>query len=426
MDPTVVFGKLHQVLFQLNRDPFVSDATAITVKFVQERTHNLVSFSPSWVDQSIWERAANVQVDPSGTSAEASLFPLLRHFVGDLASTVLMGQDFMANNPTLVADLFIFDGYFNRLVAGFPRWFPGMAPAYQARSRIVEAIREHQEALYAVSEDRDPGSRWGDLSDVSKVMQDRAREWRNISPDPDVSSTGDMAVLWAMNANANQTIFWLLWHVYQRPDLRAEIMQEISPFVKLTTIKSDLPIQEPPRLSINLEGLLRDCPLFKATYYETMRLEAPSTSYKAVTETFAVTESAEDAALDNKSQPQTYTFPKGTYICIPYGVHSMDGRHWKDPRTFNPRRFFAVDGKDPTRTTVDMGTMTPFGGGATMCKGRNFAEREVLVFAAAVLVAWDVEPVGRGGWTDPRRVRGSGAFTPKRDVRVRFSRRNAE
>ncbi len=425
-DPTLIFGKVHAVLYQLNREPFVSNAAAFTVKLAEERTHNLISFSSSWVDQSIWERVANVTVDPTGTTATASLFPLIRHFVGDIACGLLMGQDFMTNNPTVLPDLFTFDASFHKLLAGFPRWFPGMAPAYNARSRIVRAVRDHQEALYAVWDDRDPGSAWNDLSDVSKVMQDRAREWRNMSANPDTYSTCDLAVLWAMNVNANQIIFWVIWYIYSDADLKASILEEMAPFAHLTAVESDLPIAEPPKLTIDLDGLLHSCPLLKATFFETMRLVSPSTSYKAVAESFNITESAEDAALDGKPQPQTYRFTKGTYICIPHGVHSMDGRYWKNPQEFTPRRFFVKDEKnDPKKTSVDMGSMKVFGGGATMCKGRNFAEREVLVFVAAVLTCWDMEPVG-GQWRHPGSVMGSGAFLPKKDVRVRLRRRGVE
>ena len=428
-DPEII-GNLHTVVSRLNREPFVSNAATSTIKAVQQRTNDLISFSPSWVDQSIWERVANVQIDPSGTTAEADFFPLIRYFVGDLACGILMGHDFMNNNPDLLPDLFTFDAAFNKLLAGFPWWFPNMGAAYRARSRLIRAVREHQEALYAVWEDRDPGSKWGDLSDVSNVMQDRARAWREVRAGPDTYGPADFSIMWATNVNANQIIFWMLWYVYQRPDLRADIMKEIGPFATLTAVHSGLPIKGEPRLTLNLEGLLRECPLLKATYFETLRMEASSTSYKSVTETFHIAESAEDAALDGKTHPQTYRFAKGTYICIPHGVHAMDARYWKNPKTFNPQRFFVEHGGDDAKEsgkkpTVDMGTMKVFGGGQTMCKGRNFAEREVLAFCAAILTVWDVEPVG-GKWKDLGRVIGSGAMVPKRGLRVKLSRRAVE
>jgi Cytochrome P450 len=427
MDPSVLFGKPHQAIFQLNREPFVSVAAANTVKIVQERTYNLVSFSRSWVDQNVWERVASVTIDPSGISAEASLFPLIRSFVGDLACTVLMGQDFMTNNPSIVPDLFTLDDAFSRMLLGFPWWFPGMAPSYNARRRIHRAVYEFQQALQAVREDRDPGSGWTDLSDVSNVMQDRARIWHELGTDPQLACINDSIIPWAMNVNANQLIFWNLWHIYQRASLHAEILSEISPYATLTPVPSDLPIREPPKLRLNLDGLFHKCPLFKATFYETLRLESPSTSYRSVRGSFQVSESAHDATLDGKTQPQSYRFKMGDYICIPHGVHHGDGRYFPDPANFNPRRFFVGnDGEqDEGKVRVEMGSIRPFGGGAAMCKGRQFAEREILAVVAGVLTTWEVEPVG-GSWTDPGRLAGSGAYLPKKDVRVRLRRRVVE
>lgn len=97
MDPTVVFGDIAKQLHGLMREPFLSNAVTITVRGVEERTPNLISFAESWVDQSIWERAADVELVAGSAvpTVEASLFPLIKNFVGDLACEVLMGRDFM-------------------------------------------------------------------------------------------------------------------------------------------------------------------------------------------------------------------------------------------------------------------------------------------------------------------------------------------
>jgi cytochrome P450 len=424
MDPSVVFGKPHQAIYKLNREPFVSVAAAGTVKLVQERTYNLISFSHSLIDQNVWERAANVTTDAHGTSAEASLFPLIRNFVGDLACTVLMGQDFMTNNPNILSDLWTLDAAFNKLIIGFPWWFPGMAPAYNARRRIHRAVFDFHRALQAVREDQDPGPGWNDVSDVSQVMQERATIFHELGFDTHLACVSDGTIIWAMNVNANQLIFWTLWYIYQHADLQAEILSEIKPYASLTPVPSDLPIKEPPKLRLELDGLLHKCPLFKATFYETMRFKSPSTSYRSVRGSFHVTESSHDAGLDGKMQPQSYRFKEGEYICIAHGVHNRDGRYFPDPATFNPRRFFVVsdDEQDAGQVRVDMGSMKPFGGGASMCKGRHFAEREVLTVVAAILTGWEMEPVG-GRWMDPGRIMGSGAYVPKKDVRVKLRRR---
>jgi cytochrome P450 len=170
--------------------------------------------------------------------------------------------------------------------------------------------------------------------------------------------------------NANQVVVWLLWHVYSDPELLAEVRHEVDRYIKVISPKSELPIAEPERLDMNIEGLRRSCPLLKASYFETMRLDVQATTYRTVTADFTVTESPEDAAIAGMSKPQTYKVPKGQYVCVPHSVHQRDDRYFKDPTAFNPKRFYVIDKEKPDEITVDMGSMHPFGGGSNMCKGK--------------------------------------------------------
>jgi hypothetical protein len=96
IDPEVLFGDISKQLHGLMREPFLSSAIAVTVRGIENRTPNLVSFAGSWVDQTMWERAAHSEVVPTSVpTVEASLFPLVRNFIGDLACEVLMGRSFM-------------------------------------------------------------------------------------------------------------------------------------------------------------------------------------------------------------------------------------------------------------------------------------------------------------------------------------------
>jgi cytochrome P450 len=172
--------------------------------------------------------------------------------------------------------------------------------------------------------------------------------------------------------NSNQVVFWLLWHIYSDQELLAEVRHEIDRHVKVISPKSELPIPEPDRLDMNMEGLQRSCPLFKASFFETMRLDVQGTTYRTVTADFTITESPEDAAMVGMSKPRTYKVPKGQYVCVPYSVHQRDGRYFKDPAAFNPKRFYVIDKEKPDEITVEMGSMLPFGGGSHMCKGKQF------------------------------------------------------
>ena len=58
-----------------------------------------------------------------------------------------------------------------------------------------------------------------------------------------------------------------------------------------------------------------------------------------------------------------------------------------------------------------------------MCKGRAFAAKEILLFTAAVITFWDIEPAGGGPWKMPRPYKATGANGAKDDVRVWIRRR---
>ncbi|KEF54932.1 uncharacterized protein A1O9_09375 [Exophiala aquamarina CBS 119918] len=440
MDPALLWGEIHAVLYTMLRESFVSHAIKGTVKNIQERTWNLVSGSRSYVDQSIWERAGKVEIisgsDSSGSKpfiAEASLHLLLRDFVGDIATLVLFGHNFLENNPTILSDLWEMDAKFNIFVTGAPSWWPGMAGPYKARERVVHAVEEHHIALLKHLDGEDPGTQYSDLSDVSDVIVDRLKAFRKAGTPPRGFATGNAAILWAMNANANQIIFWLIFYVYSDRTLLSEIRTEIAPYVRFVQPPDNgLPVKDAPQLDIDLDSLWHKCPLLKGAFFESLRLEAASSSFKMIGEDFIVTESEEDAKLLGKKAPESYFLPKGELICIPHGIHQNDQRYFRDPKRFDPRRFcektLPVTSSDDSNADVrvEYGTMKVWGGGKQMCKGKTFAEREVIVFAAAIIMQWDMVPLSNGGkWVHPGRKLGAGAYNPKNEFKVRLWRRDA-
>lgn len=58
-----------------------------------------------------------------------------------------------------------------------------------------------------------------------------------------------------------------------------------------------------------------------------------------------------------------------------------------------------------------------------MCKGRAFAFKESMIFSAAIISMWDVEPRGRGDWKMPRHRKATGVFGTDDDTRVWLTRR---
>lgn len=250
-----------------------------------------------------------------------------------------------------------------------------------------------------------------------------------------------------MNANANMLCFWLILRIFATPGLLERIRTELAPYATVTQPKTSFGIPEPPRLKLDIEGITSSCPYLRASYLECLRVHSAPWSFKYVAKDFVVRDP--DAAQG----PSSFVLRSGSYVSIPHEMHQLDPEHFKDPDAFDPTRFFIPpppttsskltpppppssspepesekDGPPTTTPTppprVDNGSLRPYGGGPTMCKGRVFAEKECLALVAGVVAMWDLEPVHDGGrWVIPSHVKATAVAAPAADVRVRLKRR---
>lgn len=163
------------------------------------------------------------------------------------------------------------------------------------------------------------------------------------------------------------------------------------------------------------------CPLLKACYLETIRLDGEIRSIRKVQREHLI------ATSDDGGAEPSHRLRSGDYLHALHYIHHSDPKYFPNPSAFRPERFLTVvsrdgDGNDETR--VDQRTLRPYGAGVSMCKGRFVAERTVLYAAAAFLHAWDMRPPSGQGWTIPGHVSAAGVCKPQRDVRVLLSKRS--
>lgn len=240
-------------------------------------------------------------------------------------------------------------------------------------------------------------------------------------------------LLHRMHANANNLVFWILVRIWATPGLVERVREETRPFVHISQPMQVFAIHEAPRMKVSLPGLLKECPLLKSCYFETLRLDSRPASVKKIERDFVVRETVQDVRAG--TQPGSYLLKAGTYVNIPHAVHQLDPRFFEDPTVFKPGRFLVrkeEQGQRPQRQgqqqrqemTAQVGTLKPWGGGASMCKGRMFAEREVLAFVAGMLGMWEMEPVTSRGWVVPGHRKATGVAVPSTDIRVRLRRRH--
>lgn len=241
-----------------------------------------------------------------------------------------------------------------------------------------------------------------------------------------VRAAADFTIFWALMANSNFAAFWLTIRILASPGLVADVLKETAPFVKVDqSHNSSFGIQEAPRLKIDHKGLATSCPLLKSCYIESLRLDSAAWSVKKIAQDFTLTEKQEDfVGAHVGAEPQTYLFKAGTYIEVPSGLHMTDPKYFSEPDKFIPDRHIKK-GENGDKI-VDWGSVRPYGGGKSMCKGRLFAEREIITLAVALFTLWEFEPVDKDGWKVPGHIRSVGVFKADRDVRVRISRRKVE
>ncbi len=402
---------------------FVNEAAATAALLAADvpgKAASLVSFSDRPEDMQLWERAAKVTVVAPASSAgqkqpavavEADLHSLLRDFGACMAIPPLYGRDFLERNPTVLADLWAFDNHvFPLLMVGLPTWLPFriMRDGLAGRARIIEALR----GLYKRIEQHENGQPvdFGvDMSDVGTVPLERSRQYIKYGISLPYRGAMDFAVLWGQNANTQPLIFWMLAYIYSTPGLLGELRRETAPFVRLSP-----PAPQPPTAiaGFDLAGLMRDCPLLKSAMLETLRLCSEPTSIRYVARPAAVV----DGAL-------THRLPAGSWVSVPHYVVQRDGTIFADPAAFVPGRFLSVD--DTTgRAATRYGALRPWGAGAGICKGRTFAEKEIIAIAAAVVSLWDIEPATADGrWRLPPMRPGTGVMKPAEEMRVVIRRR---
>ncbi len=417
-DEPHAFHEGHKVLDLMLRDKWISDATIRTANAIESRASSLISHSTESDDQHIWEKLGKVEAVDDNT-ADANFYALIVNFVGDIITPLLFGRAFMDNYPECLEDLWVFDSGVHHLITSFLAITPTARRATAARTRMLSAISEWHNALAAIHRGEDPGPKWSDVSDVSEIMQIRVQEWEAAKASTKLHTTNDMSVLWGANANSNKNIFWMLLQIYSRSDLLSAIRAEISPYIRVLRTDSSLH----PKLRFDVDGLTKSCPLIKATFYETMRCNMSGLGIRAVNQDLTLTESAPDALLFGKKRPQSYHIPAGSVLAISNGTMQQDPRLFPDPQTFDPNRFLFPCDDDPSKKQAVMKNLTTFGGGTYKCKGRTFAEKEMLLFVAGILTLWDLEMPDGGAIKIPEMGLAGASRSPKEDVRVRLRMR---
>lgn len=329
--------------------------------------HNIadfVTYNSGEIDQAPWERLAEAglveDVDQKEV-VEADLFELVRNFVAFTANTALLGTDFVENFPDFWQALWRLEKGFMALAVETPVLFPVNSAIGARRSRgfLLGWMDEFETALEKHRKGENPGPQWADLDNVSPIIKGRLSDvWQKHNVGIKQRSAVDLSLIWAMNANANAVIFWVIWRIYSDPWLLIKIREEIEPYVILEkpAIGFGGAFESATRIEkIDLVGLMSDCPYLKAAYVESLRLDVDVWAFKSIKMDTVIAGAAADSTK--------FSLKAGTYALGASSLHYNDPTAYEDPSSWKPERHItwtASDKKGEKKATVDMSKLEPY------------------------------------------------------------------
>ncbi|MCJ1323991.1 hypothetical protein MMC10_000653 [Thelotrema lepadinum] len=362
-----------------------------------------------------WLVNANPHPNRDG-SISLDLYPAIRDFTTYVSTRMLAGSDFQSTYPSFPTDLFALDSAFTLLALGLPTWtaLPLVRNAIAARKRLLSQLEAFAERIEAAATGTATSELQDRLKDVNDVFWDRSGIYHKAGLPLVDRASADLGLFWALNANTSPFVFWVVARLYADASLLARVREEIDPFV-IVTKNADGTQNGAPFVvdSLDAEAILTRAPLLKATYLETFRLAHEPTSLRYV---------ADDFSISDPSRPKDappLSFRKGTFLTVPHIVQQYDPAIYPDPNEFQPERFLS---EENGKLKAGSGSLKPWGEGGGMCKGRMFAEREVLVAVTLVVRFWDVEADG-GELRMPGKIPGTGVVRPKSGLRVKMRAR---
>lgn len=285
-----------------------------------------------------------------------SILQLTKATLLDAGTAALYGDQLISISPDFITHFSAFDTNSWMLLYHYPS--PLAAPCNIPKRKVLSAFT----AYFSI-----PAS---SRTDVAQFLQTIEAEQRKIAlSNADIASCA-FVIYWAINSNPWKLAFWVLSYIIKDPKLHANILAE-----------TKSAIQPDAQGGMDVEYLMTHGPHLEATFNETLRLVAASTSIRNVIA---------------PTQIGSKILQPGSRLLMPYRpMHFSSEIFGPNTDQFDPSRFLRNPGlsKHPA--------FRPWGGGSTFCPGRFLARREICAFIVGFLQRFDVEVVE--GEAFPRR-----------------------
>ncbi|KAF9887730.1 hypothetical protein FE257_009683 [Aspergillus nanangensis] len=234
--------------------------------------------------------------------------------------------------------------------------------AWQGREHLANAFLQFYQANGHMESSQLAYIRWKVQTDGGASLEDTAR----------LEAVMGLGIL----SNTVPSSFWLLFDIFSRPELLAEIRTELHQNAVSTTADTGAH-------TVDLADIRDKCPLLLASFQETLRLRSNSAQLRVI---------HEDTIIGG-----SYLVKKGSILVMPAAVINKNKSAWgSDATSFDPARFMGL-GDDKRRKSS---AFMSFGVSPNICAGRHFATGEILALAAMLILQFDLHPAG-GHWVEP-------------------------
>ena len=234
--------------------------------------------------------------------------------------------------------------------------------AYIAREKMVKALIKYYKAK--------------GHEDSSELTLERYNTHQRHGVSVETTARAETAQVLGILSNSVPATFWLLFDLGMRPQLLADIRDEIRQHALKVDASSG-------KHSVDLTAIKDKCHLLVSVWQELLRYRSTSAGIRIV---------YEDLVLNDQ-----YLVKEGSLLQIPaYTINREKGAWGTDADEFKPLRFAHGKQKD-----LKLSSFLSFGATPYICPGRHFATGEVLALTAMLVLRFDIEPVG-GVWKEPK------------------------
>ncbi|KAJ5623151.1 hypothetical protein N7490_011756 [Penicillium lividum] len=306
-------------------------------------------------------------VDRLGESSTIDLYGWCRDAITDASTETLYGPLNPYGSPEVAEAFWEFETNLASLAVNPFPWLTARK-TLKARSKVCKSILKYVE---------NNGPQQG-----SELAIMRYKTIMEAGVSMDEYAKMEIPITMAFLSNTVPAAFWVLFDLYTRPKLRAEIREELK--------TNALSVAADGSHNIDIGAMREECPLLLSTFQEVLRTRTTTCSSRIV---------LQDTLLAGK-----YLLKSGSMLNIPADAMGYHSTVWgANSAVFDARRFIKTASSDDTEGKKDVrrpGRFMTFGISPVICPGRHFASSEILGLVAMMILRYDVEPFN-GSWKEP-------------------------